>query len=517
MTPVSAEALGGHRALDIQHHQPDSRAERGRDMALLEDGAWQGKVWTGSWADAGGGAYDAVEPATGNVIAPVGKATPEDVHAAAQKAKEAQTAWAAAPFEERARVLRKAGEILEANAEEIKGWLARETGSIQPFGDFQVHTTAAECYEASALPSHPYGELLRSAMPRLSFARRLPAGVVGVIAPFNVPTILAIRAVAPALALGNAVILKPDPRTAISGGALFARVFEEAGVPAGVLQVLPGGADVGEAMVVEPLIRVIAFTGSTKAGRKVGALAGQHLKRAHLELGGNSALIVLPDVDVTQAASVGAFGTFAHQGQICMATSRHLVHRDIAEEYTAALTEKVEKLPVGDPFREQVAMGPLIDAHQRDRVHGLVTASVEAGATVRTGATYEGLFYRPTVLGDVPVNTPAYSEEIFGPVAPITPFSSLDEVIDLAAGTEYGLSLGILTRDVYKALRLAEQIPSGLVHINDQTVNDEAVAPFGGVGASGTGSRHGGPQANIEAFTETQWVTLRGDLPTYPF
>jgi benzaldehyde dehydrogenase (NAD) len=258
-------------------------------MALLDDGAWQGKVWTGTWTEGSGGTYSAVEPSTGDSLGEVGKATAEDVHTAAARAADAQKAWAALPFEERARVLRRAGDVLSANADEIKVWLARESGAIQPFGDFQVHTSAQECYEASALPSHPYGELLRTGSPRLSFARRVPAGVVGVIAPFNVPTILAIRAVAPALALGNAVILKPDPRTAISGGAMFARVFEEAGLPAGVLQVLPGGADVGEALVVEPAVRIIAFTGSTRAGRAVGALAGQHLKRAHLELGGNSA------------------------------------------------------------------------------------------------------------------------------------------------------------------------------------------------------------------------------------
>jgi benzaldehyde dehydrogenase (NAD) len=486
-------------------------------MALLEDGAWRGKVWTGAWTDGAGGTYTAVEPATGESLGEVGLATPADVAAAGARAAAAQRGWAALPFEQRAAVLRRAGDLLTANAEEIKGWLARESGSILPFGDFQVHTSAQECYEASALPSHPYGELLRTGSPRLSFARRVPAGVVGVIAPFNVPTILAIRAIAPALALGNAVVLKPDPRTAVCGGAVFARVFAEAGVPEGVFQVLPGGADVGEALVVDPAVRVIAFTGSTRAGRAVGALAGQHLKRAHLELGGNSALIVMPDVDVTAAASVGAWGTFAHSGQICMATSRHLVHASIAEEYTQVLTDKVKDLPVGDPFRDHVALGPIIDAGQRDRVHGLVTASVEAGATVRTGGTYDGLFYRPTVLGDVPVEAPAYQQEIFGPVAPVTPFSSIDEVAELAAGTEYGLSLGILTRDVYAGLQLAERIPAGLVHINDQTVNDEAVAPFGGVGASGTGSRHGGPQANIEAFTETQWVTLRGDLPAYPF
>ena len=486
-------------------------------MALLEDGAWRGKVWTGAWTDGGGGTYTSVEPATGEELGEVGQATPADVAAAGARAAEAQRGWAALPFEQRAAVLRRAGDLLVANAEEIRGWLARESGAIQPFGDFQVHTSAQECYEASALPSHPYGELLRTGSPRLSFARRVPAGVVGVIAPFNVPTILAIRAIAPALALGNAVVLKPDPRTAICGGAVFAQVFAEAGVPAGVFQVLPGGADVGEALVVDPAVRVIAFTGSTRAGRAVGALAGQHLKRAHLELGGNSALIVMPDVDVTAAASVGAWGSFAHAGQICMATSRHLVHASIAEEYTQVLADKVRDLPVGDPFRDQVALGPVIDVGQRDRVHGLVTASVAAGATVRTGGTYEGLFYRPTVLGDVPVEAPAYQQEIFGPVAPVTPFSSVDEVAALAAGTEYGLSLGILTRDVHAGLQLAERIPAGLVHINDQTVNDEAVAPFGGVGASGTGSRHGGPQANIEAFTETQWVTLRGDLPTYPF
>ncbi len=486
-------------------------------MALLDGTEWHGRIWTGSWTSGSGGVYDAVEPATGQSIAPVGRATPADVTDAATRAATAQRDWARKPFEERAAVLRRAGDLLTAHAEEIKGWLSRESGAIPPFGDFQVHTSAQECYEASALPSHPYGELLRTGNPRLSFARRLPVGVVGVIAPFNVPTILAIRAVAPALALGNAVILKPDPRTAICGGAVFARIFEEAGLPEGVFQVLPGGADVGEALIVAPEVRVIAFTGSTRAGRAVGAVAGQHLKRVHLELGGNSALIVMPDVDVEQAAAVGAWGTFLHSGQICMATSRHLVHESIAEAYAESLADRVSKLPVGDPFREQVALGPLIDAGQRDRVHELVTASVTAGADLLTGGTYQDLFYRPTVLNHVPPQAPAYQQEIFGPVAPVTAFASVDEVAGLASGSEYGLALGILTRDVYAGLELAERIPSGLVHINDQTVNDEAVAPFGGVGASGTGSRHGGPAANIEAFTETQWVTLRGDLPVYPF
>ena len=280
---------------------------------------------------------------------------------------------------------------------------------------------------------------------------------------------------------------------------------------------LPGGPDAGEALVADPHVRVISFTGSTAAGRKVGEAGARHLKRVHLELGGNSALIILDDADIELAASAGAFGSFMHQGQICMTTGRHLVHDKVADAYTEAMTAKADALPVGDPARGQVALGPLIDAGQRDKVHHLVTSSVSAGARLAAGGAYEDLFYRPTVLAGVLPDTPAYAQEVFGPVAPIMRFSTAEEAAQLAAATEYGLSLGILTRDPLRALELAERIPSGIVHINDQTVSDEAQIPFGGVGASGTGSRFGGAQANIEAFTETQWVTMRGEIPAYPF
>jgi benzaldehyde dehydrogenase (NAD) len=485
-------------------------------MSLLEGSAWHGKIFSGGWTDGSGEPYPVVSPSTGEQLATMGLATAGDIARAASRADEARRDWAAAPYTERAAVLRRAGDLWHANAEEITGWLIRETGSIGGFAGFQIMTSAEECYEAAALASTPYGELLRSAMPRLSFARRVPVGVVGVIAPFNVPTILSIRAVAPALALGNAVLLKPDPRTAVSGGAVLAQIFAEAGLPDGVLHVLPGGAEVGEALIVEPAVRVIAFTGSTAAGRKVGALAGEHLKRVHLELGGNSALLVLDDVDIEAASSVGAWGSFAHQGQVCMAASRHLVQAGIADHYVDALAMRADKLPVGDPASGQVALGPVIDAGQRDKIHRIVTSSVSAGARLVAGGTYEQLFYRPTVLADVPVTSPAFTEEIFGPVAPVTTFDSVDEAIRLARDTSYGLSLGILTRDVTRGLEIAEQIPTGLVHINDQTINDEANIPFGGVGDSGTGTRQGGPRANLEAFTDAQWVTVRGSLPAYP-
>ncbi|GAA3901754.1 benzaldehyde dehydrogenase [Streptomyces lacrimifluminis] len=487
-------------------------------MTLLDSSTWEGRIFSGEWISGSGEGFDAIEPATGKTLGRVGTATPADVDKAVKRAVQAQREWAARPYSDRAAVLRRAARLFEEHQQEIETWLVRESGAIRPFAALQVSSGGAEeCHEAAALAGAPYGELLRSGQERLSFARRRPVGVVGVIAPFNVPVTLAMRAVAPALALGNAVVLKPDPRTAVSGGVVFARVFEEAGLPPGLLHVLPGGADVGAAVVDHPQVPVIAFTGSTRAGRAIGVAAARHLKRVHLELGGNSALVIMDDVDLEKAASVGAWGSFVHAGQICMASSRHLVHASVVDEYTALLAQHADALQVGDPATEHVAVGPLIDGGQRDQVHRIVQETLAAGARLAAGGEFEGLFYRPTVLADVPLNAPAYADEIFGPVAPVVPFQDLDEAAELAAGTEYGLSLGVLTRDVMKGLALAERVPSGLVHINDQTVNDEPLIPFGGVGASGTGSRHGGSAANLEAFTEQQWVTVRGEVPNYPF
>ena len=479
---------------------------------LMDPQVWSGKLFDGDWSAPSGGEYAAVEPATGRTLGTVGRAGAADVRRAAAQAAAAQAAWARAPFDERAQVLRRAATLWQEHAAEVQGWLMRESGATPPMAGFQIHVAVQECHAAAALAAQPYGELLRSEAPRLSMARRLPAGVVGVIAPFNAPLILSIRSVASALALGNAVLLKPDPRTAVCGGVSLARIFSEAGLPPHLLHVLPGGAEIGEEIIVDPHVRVISFTGSTAAGRSVGALAAQHLKRAHLELGGNSALIVLDDVDLDRAVQAGAWGSFFHQGQICMATSRHLVHERIAGEYVTRLAALADGLSVGDPAAGPVALGPIIDARQRDKIHDLVTTSVTAGAKLAAGGRYDELFYRPTVLAGVTPAMPAYAQEIFGPVAPVTTFGTLDEAAALAGGTEYGLSLGILAGDALRALELAERIPSGIVHINDQTINDEAVVPFGGVGVSGTGSRLGGAQWNLDAFTETQWVTMRSQI-----
>lgn len=487
-------------------------------MPLLDETRWHDLIHTdGAWRAGSGPATDVIEPATGGTLARFNMATPDDVAAAAASAKAAQREWAAAPHPVRAAVLRRAAQLWAEHAEEISWWNVREVGAIPGMAGFAVHVAEQECWEAAALPARPYGELVPSEEPRLSIARRYPVGVVGVISPFNVPIILGIRSVAPALALGNAVLLKPDPRTAITGGLVLARIFQEAGLPDGLLQVLPGGADVGEALVTDPAVNVISFTGSTAAGRRVGELAGKHLKRAHLELGGNSAMLVLDDADVVEAVNLAAWGTFFHQGQICMTTGRHLVHSRIYDDFVTLLSDKAAKLPVGDPAREEVALGPVIDAGQRDKIHDIVTASTASGASVAVGGEYDRLFYRPTVLAGVTSSTPAFAQEIFGPVAPVVKFDSLDEAVALATASEYGLALGIVTADAMRGMELADRIPTGIVHINDQTVNDEANAPFGGVAASGTGSRFGGAQANIDAFTETRWMTVRSKPASFPF
>lgn len=478
-------------------------------MPLLDPKTWQSRTLSG-------GEYAVTEPATGETLATVTLASADDVATAARQARAAQAEWARTPHFVRAGVLRRAGDLFTAHAEELRDWIVRESGSIPGKAEFELHVAAQECYEAAALASRPAGQILPSEAPRLSYTRRVPAGVVGVISPFNAPLILSIRSVAPALALGNGVVLKPDPRTAVCGGLSLAAVLAEAGLPEGLLHVLPGGPEAGQALVADPLVPVISFTGSTAAGRAVGEAAGRHLKRAHLELGGNSALVVLEDADIDAVISTAAWGSFFHQGQICMTTGRHLVHASLYEEYVERLAAKADSLAVGDPYREQVHLGPIIDDNQLAKIRGLVESSTAQGAKLASGGTHERLFYRPTVLAGVDDTTPAYAEEVFGPVAPVRSFKDVDEAAALAADGPYGLSLGIVTRDTARGLDLAERIPTGIAHINDQTVNDEAVAPFGGIAASGTGARFGG-EANLEAFTELRWTTVRGDVAAYPF
>ena len=469
------------------------------------------------WKPGTGRPVETREPATGRPLLAIPSSTPEDVARAAAAAAAAQPAWAETSYVERAAILRRAAEIYEAHREELGTWTQRETGAVHGKMHHEQNFAIQELLNAATMPSQPYGSLVPSVAPgRLSMVRRVPAGVIGAITPWNSPSVLGMRVVAPALALGNAVVLKPDPQTPVCGGAMFAAVFREAGLPEGVLQVVVGGAETGEAIVTDPSVHRVSFTGSTAAGRRVGELAGARIKKVSLELGGNNAFVVLDDADLDAAASAGAYASFQFQGQVCFATGRHIVHRSVAGDYVDALVEKAGRLRLGDPYREDVDLGPIVNERQLARVDGIVHRSVEGGARLAVGGTHEGLFYRPTVLADVTTDLPVWTEETFGPVAPVVTFDTDEEALALANDSVYGLAGAVYSRSIARGLALAQRMRSGMVHVNDQTVNDEAVIPFGGMGLSGNGSRFGG-SANVDEFTEWQWVTVRDEPKSFPF
>jgi benzaldehyde dehydrogenase (NAD) len=477
--------------------------------------------WLGSfvetWEPGTGAPVEDHEPATGRLIATLRGSTVDDVARAAAAAREAQPAWAETSYQERARILRRAADIYEANREEFGTWTMRETGASHSKMHHESNFAYGEINAAATLPWQPYGSLVPTAQKgRLSMVRRIPVGVVGAITPWNSPSVLGMRVVAPALALGNAVVLKPDPQTPVIGGAMFAAVFREAGLPEGLLQIVIGGVDVGEALVTDPNVAMVSFTGSTVAGKRVGELAGGRLKKVSLELGGNNAFIVLDDADLDAAAAAGAFSSFQFQGQVCFAAGRHIVHESLADDYIDILRNKAQRLRLGDPYREDVQLGPIVNEKQLVRVDDIVQRSVAGGARLVEGGTHEGLFYRPTVLAEVTKDLPAWTDEIFGPVAPVTTFRTDDEALALANASDYGLVGAVYSRSMSRGLSIAQRIKAGMVHVNDGTLNDEATIPFGGTGLSGNGSRYGG-EANLDNFTEWQWVTVRDEPPTFPF
>jgi len=362
----------------------------------------------------------------------------------------------------------------------------------------------------------PAGRILPSQDGRHEEALRVPHGVIGVISPFNFPLILSVRAIAAALATSNTVVHKPDPRTPITGGVIIARIFEEAGLPANCLHIVPGGGDVGAAMCEDPDIAMVSFTGSPEVGSKVGEACGRNLKRVQMELGGKNALVIMEDADFGQAASNAAWGTWLHQGQICMATGLILAPKAIAGKLAETLAVKAQHLPVGNPVTDQVALGPLISGQEASRIEGIVQDAVNKGARLLAGGTANGTMFPATVLADVTPGMRAFDEEIFGPVAVVAAYDGEEDAVRLANLSDFGLAAGIIGKDLGRARALGDRLKVGHLHINDQTVTASPFAPFGGRGRSGNGTRISGP-AIWEEFTQWVWVTTLPEARTYPF
>ena len=489
-------------------------------MQELEQRAgWDGMIFVdGEFrSPQGGETLTVLDKAAQQPIGTVGVASKEDLDTAMAAAKAAQPAWAAEPYDARAGVLRAAAAELQARADEIATMLVRETGCIRGKAQYEVGGATNELLEAAALTSRPLATVIPSHNPtRVSIAERIPRGVVGCITPWNFPLVLGMRVIAPALALGNAVVIKPSPETPISGGMLLAEVFAAAGLPAGLLQVVPGDVEIGQCLVAHGDVEMIHFTGSTKTGRHIAEVAGYELKHCSLELGGDNALVVLDDADVDYAAMIGAWSSFHYQGQTCITAGRHIVARPLYDRYVQALTERAAAITVGDPMDDGVGLGPMINETQRDRGQEMLDAAVEAGAKVVEGGTTDGLFFRPTVVVDVPLDSALWREEIFAPIAPVIAVDSEEEALALVNDTPYGLVNAVVSGDLDRGQRFAERCRSGMVHVNDSTCLDEAHAPFGGLGASGLGGRAGG-EANLDEFTETRWISVQRGQVEYPY
>jgi aldehyde dehydrogenase (NAD+) len=497
--------------------------EMSADISLTAD--WSELYLNGEWVPSESDETIAVEdPSTREIVAEVPAGVEADVDAAYEAAADAQSEWAKRPPAERESIVHGVVEQLEEWHDEIVDLLVHEAGGSRIMGGTSVHLASDQAAEAATLPRRMKGEHAHSNIPgKENVVERVPKGVVTVISPWNFPLNLSMRAVAPAIAAGNAVVLKPATNTPVVGGLLIAKLFEAAGLPGGVLNVVTGrGSDIGDRVAGHPESDVVAFTGSTSVGRGVAATAGENLAVAAMELGGNNAHIVTEDADLEAAVDAAVFGSFVHQGQVCISINRHLVHEDVYDEYVEKLTERAESLPAGSAHDPDTVVGPIIDESQRDEMLEYVEETLEAGATLETGGdtvelddVEDSLVVAPTVISDATNDMAAACNEHFGPIAPVIPFSDIDEAVELHNDVEYGLSGSVHAGDVGAGKRIADRLETGMVHVNDQPINDEAHVPFSGTGASGVGGYN--TTEFMEEVTETKWISLQHEPREYPF
>jgi len=454
--------------------------------------------------------FDVIDPATEKTVASVASASVEDARAAVDAASTAMEGWAAKKPRERAEVLRKAFELIIRDTERFAKLMTIENGKALPDSRAEV-AYAAEFFRWYAEEAvRNIGEVSRapSSGARI-FVQHKPAGVAVLVTPWNFPAAMATRKIGPALAAGCSVVLKPASETPLTMLALMP-VMEEAGVPPGVINVVPSrrSGPVVDAMLKDPRVRVVSFTGSTEVGRKLLHAAADNVIKPAMELGGNAPFIVFDDADVDAAIDGAMIAKMRNMGEACTAANRFYVHEKVHDEFAKKLTARMQALKVGNGLDEGVMLGPLVNADTRDKVKALVEDAVSKGASVLTGGKASegpGYFYPATVLDKVPDSASLLREEIFGPVAALQSFSSEDDVIRRANDTEYGLVAYVYTRDLSRGMRVSERLDFGMIGLNRGLVSDPA-APFGGMKQSGIG-REGAHEGLME-FLETQYVSM---------
>lgn len=475
----------------------------------------------GAWRDGGSDRkLEVRDPFTRDVVTSFKIATVQDIDDAYKASAAAQKAWAAQPYGAKREVFEKAVQWVDKHHEEIVDILTREGGSSRLKAEFEISLVVDMLKTCAALTMHPVGEILTSPDPekenRLYYE---PVGVVGVISPFNAPLFLSLRPVAPALAYGNGVVIKANELTPVASGTLLARMFDECGLPKGLLNVIVTDiTEMGDSFVEHPIPEVIAFTGSAPTGKHIAEVAGRNLKKVVSELGGNSALIVLEDADLDTAVNAAIFSRMTHSGQICMSANRVVVDAKVYDEFVKRYVEKAKSVPVGDPRDPKNIITPLITPEQADLLDKQVAEAIENGATAALEAKpreKDSGLCTPVVLTDVTTNNPASQVEFFGPVAAIMKAKDEADAIRIANATQYGLSGAVHTKDLERGVRVARQIHTGMVHVNNGTIADEAAVPFGGVGISGNGRLNG--EANREAFTRTQWISVHHGTAKFPY
>ncbi|MEV8511490.1 aldehyde dehydrogenase family protein [Dactylosporangium sp. NPDC051484] len=447
----------------------------------------------------GGRTGPVLEKATGARIGTYARGDAADVDLAVRAARAAQPGWAALGAPERAAYLRRFGNYLETHYEDLVRQSMRETGGVRAKAEDEVGASVRQLQISAVQATDSAGELLQPYKTgKLSMSRAVPLGVLGIITPWNYPMNLAMRAVAPGLAFGNTVVLKPAELTPVIGGQVLARAAAAVGLPPGVFNVVTGdGHDAGHALAEHRGVDLLDFTGSRAVGLAIAASAATDLRNVRLELGGSNAFVVLDDADVDLAASSAMVASLEFQGQTCISASRHIVQRAVAERYLDAVTRRAEALVVGDPLDPASDLGPLISEAQRDRLHReIVEPSMAMGAKLVTGGTYDGLYYRPTVLSGVTPDMPAFRDEIFGPIIPITVVDTQEEAIELVNGYPM-LMDSVFTADLVRGLAVAERLQAGEVHVNDAH------------------ARHGA-ENQMPGFTRRQWIGLQREPLTLP-